>query len=266
MNWKRPWNSARVRAQYFMTRLFSQSSPLSRLGPPLLIRFGRKTERKRETIVTLVIWQLQAQEATKRQEAIMASAEQTKPGNPSYFGLEEAGPESDKVLDSEGNRRSSTVAFAVAKQMRDGEVKQRTMFKIDQMTVREWIGINMKAFPLPFYASFGLMAAPPLGMRCRTRGKIHGREVCTFQEGVPHTQPSLQLLPLQGPQSRVQEVRPVRRKPGYLRVPCGTWLRHGKQDARLGSGKRILASYPPSPTASHRSARRVHQATHPRHK
>jgi hypothetical protein len=93
---------------------------LSRLGPPLLIRFGRKTERKRETIVTLVIQQLQAQEATKRQEAIMAftrslaSAEQTKPGNSSYFGFEEAGPESDKVLDAKGHRRYSTVAFAVA--------------------------------------------------------------------------------------------------------------------------------------------------------
>jgi hypothetical protein len=65
--------------------------------------------------------------------------------------------------------------------MRDGEVKQRTTFKINQMTVTEWIGINMKAFPLPFYASFGLMAAPPLGTRCRTCRKIHGREVCTFQ-------------------------------------------------------------------------------------
>jgi hypothetical protein len=161
---------------------------LSRLGPPLLIRFGRKTERKRNTIVTLVIRQLQAQEARKRQEAIimaftrsLASAEQTKPGNPSYFGFEEAGPESDKVLDAEGNRRYSTVAFAIAKPMRDGEVKQRTTFKIDQMTVTEWIGIKMKAFPLLFYASFGLMAAPPLGTRCRTCGKIHGREVCPFQ-------------------------------------------------------------------------------------
>jgi hypothetical protein len=76
-------------------------------------------------------------------------AEQTKPGNPSYFGFEEAGPESDEVLDAEGNRRYSTVAFPVAKPMRDGEVKQRTTFKIDQMTVREWMGINMKAFPPP---------------------------------------------------------------------------------------------------------------------
>jgi hypothetical protein len=171
-----------------MTRLFSQSSPFSRLGPPLLIRFGRKTKRKRKTIVPLVIRQLQEQEARKRQEAIMAftrfpaSAKQTKPGNPSYFGFEEAGPESDEVLDAEGNRRYSTVSFAVAKPMRDGEVKHRTTFKIDQMTVREWIGINMKAFPLPFYASFGLMAAPPLGTRCRTCGKIYGKEVCAFQD------------------------------------------------------------------------------------
>jgi hypothetical protein len=44
----------------------------------------------------------------------LASAEQTKPGNPSYFGFEEAGPESDKVLDAKGHRRYSTVAFAVA--------------------------------------------------------------------------------------------------------------------------------------------------------
>jgi hypothetical protein len=54
---------------------------------------------------------------------------------------------------------TETVAFAVAEMMRDGEVKQRTPFKIDQMTVTEWIGINIKTFPLPFYASFGLMAA-----------------------------------------------------------------------------------------------------------
>jgi hypothetical protein len=79
-----------------------------------------------------------------------ASAEKTKPGNPSYFGFKEAGPESDEVLDAKGNRRCSTVAFAVAKPMRDREVKQRTTFKIDQMTVQEWIGINMKAFPLLF--------------------------------------------------------------------------------------------------------------------
>jgi hypothetical protein len=135
----------------------------------------------------LVIRRLQAQEATKRQETIMAFTrspaltEQTKPGNPSYFRFKEAGPESDEVLDADGNRRYSAVAFAVAKMMRDGEVKQRTTFKIDQMTVTEWIGINMKAFPLPFYASFGLMTAPPLGRRCRTCGKIPGREVCAFQ-------------------------------------------------------------------------------------
>jgi hypothetical protein len=48
------------------------------------------------------------------------------------------------------------------------------------MTVREWIGINMKAFPLPFYAAFGLMVVPPLGKMCRTCGKIHVREVCVF--------------------------------------------------------------------------------------
>jgi hypothetical protein len=116
-----------------------------------------------------------------------ASTEQTKPGNPSYFGFEEAGLESDKVLGADGNRRYNTVAFAVAEMMRDGEVKQRTTFKIDQMTVAELIGINMKAFPLPFYASFGLMAVPPLGTRCRTCGKILSREVCAFQgiEGKP---------------------------------------------------------------------------------
>jgi hypothetical protein len=48
------------------------------------------------------------------------------------------------------------------------------------MTVREWIGINMKAFPLPFYAAFWLMAAPPLGKRCKTCWKDHGGEVCAF--------------------------------------------------------------------------------------
>jgi hypothetical protein len=62
----------------------------------------------------------------------LASTEQTKPGNPSYFGIEEAGPESDKVLGADRNRRYNTVAFAVAEMIRDGEVKQRTTFKIDK--------------------------------------------------------------------------------------------------------------------------------------
>jgi hypothetical protein len=64
--------------------------------------------------------------------------------------------------------------------MGDEEVRQRMTFKIGQMTVREWIGIKMKAFPLPLYAAFGLMAAPPFGTRGRTCGKIHGREECAF--------------------------------------------------------------------------------------
>jgi hypothetical protein len=120
----------------------------------------------------------------------LASAEQTKPGNPSYFGFEEAGPESDEVLDAKGNRRYSTVAFAIAKPMRDGEVRQRTTFKIDQMTVREWIGINMKAFPLLFYAAFGLMAVLPLGKRCRraersTAGKYAPLTASTVSRATP---------------------------------------------------------------------------------
>jgi hypothetical protein len=297
MNWKRPWNSARARAQYFMTHLFSQSSPLSRLGPPLLIRFERKTEIKREIIVTLVIPQLQAQESTKRQEAIMAftrspaSAQQTKPGNPSYFGFEEAGPESDEVLDANRDRRYSTVAFAVAKTTRDGEVKQSTKFKNDQMTVKEWIVINMKAFPLPFYASFGLMAAPPLGTRCRTCGKIHGREVCAFH-GIngkrgdslagcdyafcdnkgKHARKVCPTLNHRCSSCLYRGHRTESKRCGQFDANLATFeyqaghgfvTANGKQDARLGSSKQILASYPPSTTASHCSTRRVHQATHP---
>jgi hypothetical protein len=58
--------------------------------------------------------------------------------------------------------------------------KQREGFKIPMMRVQEWIEINLKAFPLPFYATFGLMAAPPLGPNCKTCGKEHDDDNCKF--------------------------------------------------------------------------------------
>jgi hypothetical protein len=60
------------------------------------------------------------------------------------------------------------------------EGKQREAFKIPRMRVQEWVEIHLKAFPLPFYASFGLMVAPPLGLSCGTWGKEHDKEDCEF--------------------------------------------------------------------------------------
>jgi hypothetical protein len=42
------------------------------------------------------------------------------------------------------------------------------------------VEINFKAFPLPFYASFRLMAAPPLGRRCAKCGREHKEDDCVY--------------------------------------------------------------------------------------
>jgi hypothetical protein len=102
------------------------------------------------------------------------SARQTQPGKLSWFGERAAGPSDSEPTDKEGRRCYATVAFVIA------EGKQREAFKIPRMRVQEWVEINLKAFPLPFYASFGLMAAPPLGPRCGTCGKEHEKYDCKF--------------------------------------------------------------------------------------
>jgi hypothetical protein len=44
------------------------------------------------------------------------------------------------------------------------------------MTRQEWKRAQGKRFTLPFYATFGLLAAPPLGKRCPTCAMEHGRD------------------------------------------------------------------------------------------
>ena len=84
-----------------------------------------------------------------------------------WFGERPAGPGDDDPADKDGHKCYATIAFVVAGR------KQREQFKIPMMTTQEWIEINLKAFPLPFYATFGLLAAPPLGPNCEACGKEH---------------------------------------------------------------------------------------------
>jgi hypothetical protein len=95
------------------------------------------------------------------------SAQQPKPSKLSWFGERAAGPSDDESTDKEGRRCYATIAFVIA------EGQQRETFKIPMMRVQESIEINLKAFPLPFYATFRLIAAPPLGPNCGTCGKEH---------------------------------------------------------------------------------------------
>jgi hypothetical protein len=92
-----------------------------------------------------------------------------------WFGESPAGPRDDDPTDKDGHKCYATIAFVVAGR------KQREQFKIPMMTTQEWIEINLKAFPLPFYATFGLLAAPPLGPNCEACGKEHvNGEECEF--------------------------------------------------------------------------------------
>jgi hypothetical protein len=101
-------------------------------------------------------------------------ARKAQPSKLSWFVERAAGPSEDEPTDKEGRRCYATIAFVMA------EGKQREAFKIPMMRVQEWIEINLKAFPLPFYATFGLMAAPPLGPNCKTCRKEHDDDNCEF--------------------------------------------------------------------------------------
>jgi hypothetical protein len=98
---------------------------------------------------------------------------------PTYFGEKEAHRGSDDIRDADDRRRFLTVTALLEGGAR-GEPKQRTEFRIPGMTAVHWICANQKAFPLPFYGAFGLMAAPPLGKRCKTCGREHGDTRCQF--------------------------------------------------------------------------------------
>jgi hypothetical protein len=119
--------------------------------------------------------------STSRSIPISQLAEQTKLGKQTYFGAEEPNFDRKDLVNDKGNRRYLAIASALAGKNENGNIKQRTDFKIPRMTAPEWVVINQKAWPLPFYAAFGLMAAPPLGKRCATCAKEHGRvDVCDF--------------------------------------------------------------------------------------
>jgi hypothetical protein len=54
-------------------------------------------------------------------------------------------------------------------------------FKIPGLSQVEWINAQGKAWPLPFYAAFGLLAVPPLGKTCRRCACEHGPDDdCVF--------------------------------------------------------------------------------------
>jgi hypothetical protein len=98
------------------------------------------------------------------------------------FGQTEADPRSFNIRDKKGHRRYITFAYALAmnennKIRPDAEVT----FKIPGLSRVEWINAHGKAWPLPFYAAFGLLAAPPLGKRCHRCAREHGPDNdCVF--------------------------------------------------------------------------------------
>jgi hypothetical protein len=95
--------------------------------------------------------------------------------------VEEPNFDREDIVNVKGNRRYLAIVSALAGKDKDGNIRQRTDFKISRMTAGEWVIINQKAWPLPFYAAFGLMAAPLMGKRCATCAKEHGRvNVCDF--------------------------------------------------------------------------------------
>jgi hypothetical protein len=100
---------------------------------------------------------------------------QTKPGKANLFGQAEPSADRHDLYDGNGNRCYVTLAFVMARD-RDGTIREREEFKIPGMTRQEWIRAQGKRYTLPFYAKFGLLAAPPLGKRCTRCAKEHGSE------------------------------------------------------------------------------------------
>jgi hypothetical protein len=91
---------------------------------------------------------------------------QIKPGKANLFGQAEPSADRHDIYDGDGNRRYVMFAFVIATD-RDGTVREREEFKIPGMTRQEGIRAQGKRFTLPFYTTFGLLAAPPLEKRCR---------------------------------------------------------------------------------------------------
>jgi hypothetical protein len=89
-----------------------------------------------------------------------------------FFGQVQPGEESTRLRDDDNQRRYATFPLFLATEL-DGGIRE-SIFRLPNMTREEWIHMQEKAFPLPFYATFELMAAPPLGRRCPRCGREHG--------------------------------------------------------------------------------------------
>jgi hypothetical protein len=188
------------------------------------------------------------------------STRQTQPSKLSWFGERAAGPSDDEPTDKEGRRCYATIAFVIA------EGKQREAFKIPMMRVQEWIEINLKAFPLPFYATFGLMAAPPPGPNCGTCGKEHNCEFVTIPEGNIRPQGTYVGSSYQACKYAIRESERCHQiQPNLATFEAAAM--HGfvtkKQNEKLGHRKRILSSHQARLTAPHRGSWRLREAGQP---
>jgi hypothetical protein len=71
-------------------------------------------------------------------------------------------------------RRYITIAYALAMDKSDSvRPDAEVAFKIPALSRVEWINAHGKAWPLLFYAAFGLLAALPLGKQCRRCARKH---------------------------------------------------------------------------------------------
>jgi hypothetical protein len=99
-----------------------------------------------------------------------------------HFGQTKADLASFNIRDEKGHRRYITFAYALA--MNENEKIRpdvQVTFKIPGLSRVEWINAHGKAWPLPFYAAFRLLAATPLGKRCRRCACEHGPDDdCVF--------------------------------------------------------------------------------------
>jgi hypothetical protein len=85
-----------------------------------------------------------------------------------FFGQVQLGEALTRLQDDDNRRQYATFALVLATEL-DGGVREN-IFGLPNMTREEWIHTQEKAFPLPFYATFGLMAVPPLGRQCARCG------------------------------------------------------------------------------------------------
>jgi hypothetical protein len=78
-----------------------------------------------------------------------------------FFGQTQPREVSTQLWDDNNQRRYSTIALVFSIEL-DGGVRE-SLFCLQNTTRIEWIYKQERAFPLPFSATCGLMAVPPLG-------------------------------------------------------------------------------------------------------